>query len=333
MKKQVFLLLILFLLSLSGSAQFINFGQDRAALRWKQIKTDQFQIIYPDFFEKNAQRMANIYQQLYTHSHTSGIHPRKIAMVVHADGGVSNGNVALVPRKSELYVLPPQNPTDTWLEHLCTHEFRHVMQLDKVNQGTTKGLSYIFGELFPIAIVGLYIPMWFMEGDAVAYETSVGRIGRGRSPEFLNEMKAQILEKGIYNYSKAVLGSYKDFVPNRYTMGYFMTTNARINYGPDIWTKALTRTGNRPFGITPFAKSLKQTMQGQRDSLWQDSAFRSLFLHPEKVKASNTYPDAKRTLYRDNFSELQKIWKQETDTQNSLFDTIPTRHREDPIDC
>ena len=80
MKKQVFLLLILFLLSLSGSAQFINFGQDRAALRWKQIKTDQFQIIYPDFFEKNAQRMANIYQQLYTHSHTSGIHPRKIAM-------------------------------------------------------------------------------------------------------------------------------------------------------------------------------------------------------------------------------------------------------------
>ncbi len=327
MKKQVFLLLILFLLSLSGSAQFINFGQDRAALRWKQIKTDQFQIIYPDFFEKNAQRMANIYQQLYTHSHTSGIHPRKIAMVVHADGGVSNGNVALVPRKSELYVLPPQNPIDTWLEHLCTHEFRHVMQLDKVNQGTTKGLSYIFGELFPIAIVGLYIPMWFMEGDAVAYETSVGRIGRGRSPEFLNEMKAQILEKGIYNYSKAVLGSYKDFVPNRYTMGYFMTANARINYGPDIWTKALTRTGNRPFGITPFAKSLKQTMQGQRDSLWQDSAFRSLFLHPEKVKASNTYPDAKRTLYRDNFSELQKIWKQETDTQNSLFDTIPTRNK------
>ena len=96
-------------------------------------------------------------------------------------------------------------------------QFRHVVQLDKVNQGLTKDLYYLFGEIFPIAVVGVYVPMWFMEGDAVCFETAVGHLGRGRSPEFLNEMKAQILEKGIYNYSKAVLGSNKDFVPNRYT--------------------------------------------------------------------------------------------------------------------
>lgn len=327
MKKTVFFLIFFSLLTLYSSAQFINFGQDRAGLRWNQINTDRFQIIYPDFFEKNAQRMANIYLQLYRQANTLEIYPRKISMVIHADGGVSNGNVALVPRKSELYVLPPQNPSDSWLEHLCTHEFRHVAQLDKINQGTTKGLYYLFGELFPIAVVGIYIPMWFMEGDAVAFETSVGKIGRGRSPEFLNEMKAQILEKGIYNYSKAVLGSYKDFVPNRYTMGYFMTANARVNYGPEIWAKALTRTGRRPFGITPFAKSLKQTMKGKRDSLWNNPAFRSLFTHPDSVKQANTYPDAKRTLYRDNFSELQKKWSQEAHTPNTPFDTIPTHNK------
>ena len=50
---------------------------------------------------------------------------------MHADGGVSNGNVALAPRKSELYTMPSQDPTDDWLEHLCVHEFRHVVQLDK----------------------------------------------------------------------------------------------------------------------------------------------------------------------------------------------------------
>ena len=131
---------------------------------------------------------------------------------------------------------------------MCVHEFRHVVQLDKVNQGLTKDLYYLFGEIFPIAVVGVYVPMWFMEGDAVCFETAVGHLGRGRSPEFLNEMKAQILEKGIYNYSKAVLGSNKDFVPNRYTMGYFMTANSRVNYGSDIWAKALERTGRRPYG-------------------------------------------------------------------------------------
>jgi len=248
-------------------------------------------------------------------------------MIVHADGGTANGNVALVPRKSELYTMPPQEPTDSWLEHLCVHEFRHVVQLDRVNQGLTKGFSYIFGELFPIAVVGAYVPMWFMEGDAVCFESSVGQLGRGRSPEFLNEMKAQVTEKGIYNFSKAVLGSSKDFVPNRYTMGYFMTANSRVNYGPDIWTNALRRTGKHPFGITPFRKSLALTLQYKRDSLWKDSTFRSLFTHPDSVKQSNTFRNAKQTLYRDNFAELQQIWQRESAKVNNCFDTVTTHNK------
>lgn len=324
---KITLLVCLLFLSLGGWGQFVNFGQDRASLRWKQIKTADFQIIYPDFFEANAQKMANIYTRLYHHANTLQLRPKKISMIVHADGGVSNGNVALVPRKSELYTLPPQDPNDSWLEHLCVHEFRHVVQLDKVNQGLTKDLSYLFGELFPIAVVGVYVPMWFMEGDAVAFESSVGHIGRGRSPEFLNEMKVQVVEKGIYNFTKAILGSYKDFVPNRYTMGYFMTANSRVNYGADIWAKALKRVGRRPFGITPFSKSLKLTMEGKRDSLWNDSTFRSLFVHPDSVRKANTFKYAKRTLYRDNFSQLQQMWKREADQRRNLFDTIPTYNK------
>lgn len=117
----------------------------------------------------------------------------------------------LAPKKSELYTAPPQDVSDAWLEHLCIHEFRHVVQYDKVNQGFTKALYYIFGEQITMAVIGVYVPMWFLEGDATVFETSVGKSGRGRSPEFLNEMKAQITEKGIYTYYKAVLGSYKDF--------------------------------------------------------------------------------------------------------------------------
>ena len=281
MKKVLFFILLLWCPFSIVSAQFVNFGQDRPSLRWKQIKTDDFQIIYPDFFEENAQKAASIFSLLYHHANTLQLHPKKISIIMHADGGVSNGNVALAPRKSELYTMPSQDPTDDWLEHLCVHEFRHVVQLDKVNQGLTKDLYYLFGEIFPIAVVGVYVPMWFMEGDAVCFETSVGRLGRGRSPEFLDEMKAQVLDKGIYSFPKAVLGSYKDFVPNRYVMGYFMTANARINYGSDIWAKALERTGRRPFGIAPFAKSLKLTMENHRDSLWQDSYFHSLFVDPD----------------------------------------------------
>ncbi|WP_251622135.1 hypothetical protein [Odoribacter lunatus] len=324
MGKKITVSVLLLLLSLCGKTQFTNFGQDPASLRWKQIKTIDFQIIYPDYFETNAQKIANIYQALYTHSNSLAHKPAKVSMILHPNGGISNGTVAWAPKRTELYTMPSQVPSDTWLEHLCIHEFRHVVQIDKINQDLTKILYYIFGEQVTIAVAGLYLPLWFMEGDAVTYETALGQLGRGRSPEFLNEMKAQIVEKGIYSYYKATLGSYKDYVPNRYNLGYFMVANSRANYGPDIWSNALTRIGQYPLGITSFATSLKKTLKNHRDELWQDSTFYSLFIHPEEVKQANTYRNAKRTLYHDNFSELQQIWKNETQHITDRFDTIPT---------
>lgn len=327
MKAIRLIIFLLFAIPFSGQAQFVDFGQDPASIRWKQIRTKNFQIIYPDFFEKNAQKVANIYTKLYNHTNTLRHKPGKISMILHANGGISNGNVGWAPKKSELYTTPPQEPSDTWLEHLCVHEFRHVVQIDKVNQGLTRGLYYIFGEIFPIAVVGVYLPMWFVEGDAVCFETAIGHLGRGRSPEFLNQMKAQIVEKGPYSYYKAVVGSYKDFVPNRYTMGYFMTANTRANYGPDVWANALAYTGRHPFSITPFARSLKKTMANQRDSLWNTPAFRTLFTNPDSVRKANTYKDAKRMLYSDNFSELGQIWKQEAAKITDKLDTIRTKNK------
>lgn len=326
MMKKLFYLLLLFLNTLGGKAQFVDLGQDPAGLRWKQIKTNDFQIIYPDYFEYNAQKIANIYAALYRHSNALNHKPIKVSMIIHASGGIANGNVAWAPRKSDLYTMPPQEPSDSWLEHLCIHEFRHIVQIDKVNQGMSRILYYIFGEQATIAVTGLYLPLWFMEGDAVTFETAVGHLGRGRSPEFINEMKAQLLEKGLYSYYKATLGSYKDFVPNRYTMGYFMVANARVNYGNAIWSDALNRIGRHPFSLTPFTRSLRQTLARQRDSLWQCPAFRSLFIDPDSICRANTYRDAKRTLYRDNFTELQHLWQKELQAPAVPFDTIYTRN-------
>ena len=99
MTKKAAILVLLILSTVYCSAQFVSFGQDRASLRWKQIKTDRFQIIYPDFFEKNAQKAANLFTRLYDHANTLQVNPRKISVILHADGGISNGNVALAPPK------------------------------------------------------------------------------------------------------------------------------------------------------------------------------------------------------------------------------------------
>ena len=85
-------ILLIFTLVTPGKAQFVDLGQDPCSTRWRQIKTDNFQIIYPDFFEDNAQYLANIYEKLYAHANTLGIKPKRMSMIVRANGGVSNGN-------------------------------------------------------------------------------------------------------------------------------------------------------------------------------------------------------------------------------------------------
>lgn len=77
MKKVLFFILLLWCPFSIVSAQFVNFGQDRPSLRWKQIKTDDFQIIYPDFFEENAQKAASIFSLLYHHANTLQLHPKR----------------------------------------------------------------------------------------------------------------------------------------------------------------------------------------------------------------------------------------------------------------
>lgn len=107
-----------------------------------------------------------------------------MSMIVRANGGVSNGNAGWAPKKSELYTAPPQDVSDAWLEHLCIHEFRHIVQYDKVNQGFTKALYYIFGEQITMAVIGVYVPMWFLEGDARYSKPPSEKAGGDVHPNF-----------------------------------------------------------------------------------------------------------------------------------------------------
>lgn len=91
MKRKSLFVFFLFFLPLLGKAQFVDLGQDPAGLRWKQINTRDFQLIYPDYFEENAQKIANIFTALYQHTNSLAHKPIKISLIIHANGGVPTG--------------------------------------------------------------------------------------------------------------------------------------------------------------------------------------------------------------------------------------------------
>jgi Tol biopolymer transport system component len=307
--KKIFFLLFISLPFYSSAQYFIS-GQDPSKIKWDQINSENFQIIYPQEFRAEAQRLANSLEAVYIYdTYTLNFKPKKISVILHNFSSVSNAFVAWAPKRAEFYTIPGQDiyPQD-WLDQLALHEFRHVVQVSKMYQGFTKILYFLFREQAMAGVLGLYVPFWFLEGDAVSTETALSHSGRGRLPEFEMRLRAQVLQRKIYSYEKALFGSYKDFVPDRYVLGYQLVANARKRYGPKIWDKTLDHVARHPVGLFPFSHGIRKTSGLSKwkyyrsclhelDSLWVDEGskisytpFTQLNLRPKKVYTNYRYP-------------------------------------------
>lgn len=300
MKNFFFLLFFSFCFTISN-AQYFQTGQDPASIKWRQINSENFQLIYPDYFENQAQKLANVLEKVYDYgSYSLNYKPKKISVILHTQTVKSNGLVAWAPKRSEFYTTPHQSiyPQD-WLEQLAIHEFRHVVQIDKINSEIPVLIKLLLAEQGTALVFGAYLPWWFIEGDAVVTETALSNYGRGRFPSFLMEHKALAVEKGNYKYDKAYNGSYKNFVPDHYKLGYYMVGSTRAKFGASVWDSVITRVGEKPFSLNPFNKALK------------------LNTGLNKVQ-----------LYKSVFDSLRSVWIEEDGNYKSLkFEIISPKNK------
>jgi len=270
------ILRILGLLLLNGIpfflfGQYYNLGQDPSNLKWRQISTPHFRIIYPENFEIKAQKMLPALDYVYTRgAKTLAYKTKRVPFIIHNYNSVSNAVTGWAPKRVELFTCPPQDSyAQDWLDQLIIHEYRHVVQLDRTNQGFTKALSWFAGEQAAVMINGLFVPSWFMEGDAVCTETALSQSGRGRIPAFEMLLRAQVKQKGAFTYDKAALGSYKSFVPNQYILGYSLVANVRRKYGYQTWITALDEVARKPFLVTPFNNGLRKATGFGKENLYR----------------------------------------------------------------
>jgi hypothetical protein len=264
---------ILFSIRLA-SAQYYDTGQDPASLKWLQIKTGRFTVIYPEKYGPGgllyAKSLDNAYLKLMS------LFPDKkfrLPVVIHNYSTQSNGYVAWAPRRMELYPTPEQNTIPLSPEkQLAIHELTHVLQMESLNTGFSKGMSFLFGEQF-IGIVSSLLPMWFLEGNAVFSESALTQSGRGRDPSFQKQLKALLVErKKSYSYDKILNGSYKDFVPDNYESGFQMVTLALTKRDPQIWNKVIKYTADEPFTLNPFNISLSRNTGLRKKTLWNETS-------------------------------------------------------------
>jgi len=236
--KKCFIFLLLVGSATVSKAQV--FGGNPPSIKWNQVNTPEVKVIYPVGMDTAGRRVASIIHQMNAAIQpTIGFKQKQVSLLLQNQTIIPNAYVGLAPFRSEFYLTPDQNSFSigslNWIDQLAIHEYRHVQQYDNYNVGLSKGLHTIFGESGQALGNELAIPNWFFEGDAVYNETHVSEQGRGRIPYFFNGYRALWAAGKNYSYMKLRNGSYRDYTPDHYPLGYMLVSYGRDKYGDQFW--------------------------------------------------------------------------------------------------
>lgn len=171
------------------------------AFTWQTLHTKHFAIHFHDGEEALARQVALLAEQVHARLTPwfgwSPQTPTDVVLVDQTDFG--NGMAMAWPsNRMVLYATPPTDGIadfGPWMETLITHEYAHILHVDKV-RGGPQAARKAFGR-FLLLFPGAFQPRWMLEGLAVYHETdhAVG-IGRGQSSYFDMLLRAEI-EQGL----------------------------------------------------------------------------------------------------------------------------------------
>lgn len=275
--RKTFLCSLLSLTIFSSAAQVV-LQNNPPSLRWHQVTTPNFRVLYTDGFEQQAQRVANSLEHVREEGAESlGPAPRRTSVILQNHSSVSNGFASILPRRMEFYGMPTQDynflGTNDWLDMLTVHEYRHMVQYRHATRGFNKAIQYLFGNISLAGMAQVAAPSWFWEGDAVVAETALTPSGRGDIPHFGLLMRTNLLEGRKFNYHKQYLRSYKHNIPDHYELGYHMVSYLRERTGDSqVWSRITARSWSVPFIPFAFSNAIRKETGMYVTDLYNDMA-------------------------------------------------------------
>lgn len=140
------------------------------------------------------------------------------------------------------------------------------------------------------------IPNWFFEGDAIYAEPNYSKQGRGSLPSFYNDYRALWKANKNYSWMKLRNGSFKDFVPDHYALGYLLVAYGYEKYGDHFWKKVTHDAAAYKHLFYPFQHALKKH-SGVDYPIFRKKAFE--FFKAQFEDKKNVRPAGNNENYRD----------------------------------
>ncbi len=280
----------------TASAQYYSWGADPESMRWRHIKDDKIAVIYPDTAQWLGQKLYHYVQAVQPSIDFGFRHgTMRIPFIVHPENALSNGMVMWLPKRVEILSSPAiSSYSMPWLKQLAAHEYRHAVQYNNLNRGWVKGFSYLLGQQSK-TIGLLFMPLWGLEGDAVISETAMSSFGRGMQPSFSMHYRA-VGDKMLSRKSrdKWFCGSFREYVPDHYQLGYQITSYADTKYDENIWDKIVNYSVRNPY------------------------VFATTYFGMKKYYSTST-----SKLFKETFTDLNAYWRPLAEAEDSS-ERIPT---------
>jgi WD40 repeat protein len=245
------------------------------ALRFRTVTTEHFILYFHRGEDELAARLAVIAEDAWSRlQQPLGIPLQKRTHVVLVDQSeLANGWAFPVPYNTVMVTTawPPGSEfignTDDWLRLVFTHEFAHIIHLDR-SGGWARFVRRIFGRT-PLAFPNLYLPIWQIEGLATFEESQLAGEGRLHAGDFraveLEAARARRLPS--IDRVNGGLTSWPDGLAP-YAYGAAFHAYLADRYGADTIRAVADRTARRvPFFIGGAYKGVYGRSLG---SLWRE---------------------------------------------------------------
>lgn len=293
----------------SCRSQFYYQGRGSSDVKWRQINSANYKLLYPDFFEPRAVHISGFLDSISPYINYNINRPLiHTPIILRTSNQQSNGYVVWAPKRDEMVTSPP--PTTfavSWLKQLTVHELRHVAQISAMRQGLAKVLSWFLGEAGIGASLGVLSP-WQLEGDATLAETQMSEYGRGLQPDFTIEYRslARDGKLDLKRLDSWVCGSYNLLRPDIYKYGYQVMSAAETYVSNGIWGEIIRYSARNPYMIFPdffllrskkyrtSYNAIAQRAFLEMDSIWEPYYIREnnfvVLTNVPKIQTTYSYP-------------------------------------------
>jgi hypothetical protein len=258
------------------------------ALRFRTIPTEHFVIYFHQGAEPLARRLAGLAEETWMALRRPlGVQPPARTHVVLVDQSeLANGSATPVPYNTVIVTTAwPAGyefigDTDDWLRLVFTHEFTHIVHLDR-SEGWARAIRGLFGRM-PIGFPNLYLPTWQIEGLATYEESAVtghGRLHAGDFGAVLREAARQRVLEPIDRVNGGLTDWPAGQAPYAYGLGFHQYLADRFGAG------TLTALADATARRVPFTASrvFRRVYGESLGTLWREYERSLLDIAPAAV--------------------------------------------------